>query len=105
MFSKIVLVLMLSSSLIFAMSASVVQTIAKEELACIKGLGLKRVNLIVSYRTKHKINTLEELLSIKGIGKAIVENIRNDKEKKVCTNMHPMVKKKTQGKKKNIKAE
>ena len=83
MFSKIILALILSSSLIFAMSASVVQTIAKEELACIKGLGLKRVNLIVSYRNKHKINSLEELLSVKGIGKVILQNIKNDKEKKV----------------------
>jgi hypothetical protein len=60
--------------------------------------------LTVSYRTRNKINTLEELLTIKGIGKTILQNIRNDKEKKVCTNMYPTLKKKTQAKKKNIKA-
>ena len=105
MFSKIILALMLSSSLTFAMSASIVQTIAKEELGCIKGLGIKRVGLIVEFRKTHRLNSLDELLEIKGIGKAVVKNIKEDKEKKVCTNFNQSTKRKSVKRKKKIKAE
>jgi len=102
MFSKIILVLMLSLSFSWAMSANMVQTISKEELGCIKGLGIKRVNLIIGFRKTHKINSLDELLDIKGIGKATVRNIKEDREKKVCTNFNKSTGNK---KKKNIGAE
>lgn len=96
---------MLILSLSFSMSASMVQTVEKEKLGCIKGLGIKRVHAIIAYRAKDRIDTLEELLNIKGIGKSTLQNIKNDRRKKVCTNMNPYVKKKVQRKKKNIKAE
>ena len=93
---------MLGWSLSWAMSASTLQTISKEELGCIKGLGVKRVNLIIDFRRSHKINSLEDLLDIKGIGKGTVRNIEEDREKKVCTNFNKSTGKK---RKKNIRAE
>ena len=104
MFKKIVLTLLVVSSLSFAMSASTVQTVSKNKLGCIKGLGVKRVNAIVGYRKSHNLNALEELLNIKGIGKAILRNIKEDKEKKVCTHFDKEDVKK-ENKKKEISAE
>lgn len=105
MLKKFLLGLVLSSVYSLAMSASVVQSASKEKLGCIKGLGFKRVNAIVSYRKSDKIDTLEELLKIKGIGKATLKNIKNDTVKRVCTNFNQSTKKKQERKKKNIKAE
>ena len=104
MFKKIVLVLLVGSSLSFAMSASMVQSVQKEKLGCIKGLGVKRVNAIVLYRKNHSIESLDELLNVKGIGKAILRNIKEDKEKKVCTRFSEKDVKKER-KKKAISAE
>ena len=104
MFKKIVLVLLVGSSLSFAMSASMVQSVQKEKLGCIKGLGVKRVNAIVLYRKNHSIESLDELLNVKGIGKAILRNIKEDKEKKVCTRFSEKDVKK-EHKKKAISAE
>jgi len=105
MFNKIIFLLILSLSFSWAMSASIVQTISKEELGCIKGLGIKRINLIINFRKTHTINSLDELLDIKGIGKATVRNIKEDREKKVCTNFNKSTVKKSNKKKKNIRAE
>ncbi len=83
------------------MSVSAVQSSSKEVLGCIKGLGVKRVQSLISYRTSHPLTSLDDLLNIKGIGKRTIENIRNDTKKKVCTNFNPNEKSK---KRKNIKA-
>ena len=104
MFKKIVLVLLVGSSFSFAMSASMVQSVEKEKLGCIKGLGVKRVNAIVLYRKNNSIESLDELLNVKGIGKAILKNIKEDKEKKVCTRFTEKDVKKER-KKKEISAE
>ena len=105
MFKKIVLALLLSSLFSCAMSADMVQSAQKEELGCIKGLGVKRVNAIVNYRKNHDLKSLEALLNIKGIGKTILKNIKEDKEKKVCTRFNQNKKKKKFGnRKKNIRA-
>ena len=105
MFRKISLILILCSSFSLGMSADAVQTASKYTLGCIKGLGVKRVEAIVLYRKSHKIETLEELLNVKGIGQKILNNIKEDKEKKVCTNFNNPQKKKLEKKKKDIKAE
>ncbi len=104
MFKKIAVVLLVGSSFSFAMSANMVQSAQKEKLGCIKGLGVKRVNAIVLYRKNHHIESLDELLNVKGIGKAILKNIKEDKEKKVCTRFTKKDVKKER-KKKEISAE
>jgi competence ComEA-like helix-hairpin-helix protein len=87
------------------MSASMVQSVSKNELGCIKGLGTQRVEAIVRYRQENKINNLEELLNVKGIGKKILNNIQTDTKKKVCTTFGQSTAKKVEHKKKDIKAE
>jgi predicted nucleic acid-binding OB-fold protein len=105
MFGKIVLVLIMGSSFSWTMSASTVQTVSKEKLGCIKGLGLKRVTAIVIYRKNNTIESLDELLNVKGIGKGILKNIKEDKEKKVCTRFSEPKEKKRENSKKDISAE
>jgi hypothetical protein len=105
MFRKIVLVWMTCSSLSVAMSVATVQTVKKEKLGCIKGLGVKRVEAIVRYRKTHTLESLDELLNVKGIGKGILENLKEDKKKKVCTPFNLKKKEKAEHKKKDIKAE
>ena len=100
MFRKLILVLLLASTSLFSMSASMVQRVEKEELGCIKGIGIKRVQLIVEFRKNNTISSLDELLEIKGIGKGIIKNIRDDIQKKVCTKFTKSGSKKKQ----NIKA-
>ena len=87
------------------MSATMVQTISKDKLGCIKGLGLKRVQAITNYRKTHTIDSLEALLNVKGIGKGILNNIKEDKQKKVCTNFNQEKKTKRENRKKDITAE
>ena len=64
MFGKIVLMEILLSSFLFSMSATMVQNAPKEKLKCIKGLGIKRVQSIATYRQKNTINSLDKLLNI-----------------------------------------
>ena len=84
MLKKIVLISLLFISYTFAMSASMVQQAPKSKLSCIKGIGVKRTNAIINYRKKDRIDTLDEMLNIRGIGKAILKNIKNDVQKKSC---------------------
>jgi competence protein ComEA len=47
-------------------------------IAALPGLGTEKAKSIVDYRAKNgPFNKIEELLNIKGIGKTIVENIRD----------------------------
>jgi len=87
------------------MSATMVQTISKDKLGCIKGLGVKRVQAITEYRKTHTIDSLEALLNVKGIEKGILNNIKEDKQKKVCTNFNQEKKQNRENRKKNITAE
>ncbi|CAA6802414.1 MAG: Unknown protein [uncultured Sulfurovum sp.] len=105
MFKKIVLLSVIASSCSFSMSASMIQSVSKDELGCIKGLGVKRVEAIVSYRKENNINALEDLLAVKGIGKKILNNIQTDTKKKVCTTFGQSSPQKVTHKKKDIKAE
>lgn len=45
-----------------------------EELKEIKGIGTKKAELIIKYRSEHKcFKNKEELLNVKGIGKGFLE--------------------------------
>ncbi len=100
----------ITSSFSWTMGVAMVQTVPKKELGCIKGLGIKRINALLEYRKTHKLKSLEELLNVKGIGKGILENIKSDKKKKVCTQFNEPKKNVENNssrviKKKNISAE
>jgi len=105
MFGKIVLMEILLSSFLFSMSATMVQNAPKEKLKCIKGLGIKRVQSIATYRQKNTINSLDELLNIKGIGKALLNNIKNDVQKKSCSISEKVFPLKEKKQRKSISAE
>jgi competence protein ComEA len=58
------------------------QNASKEELMSIAGIGAKKAMLIMEYRKTHKINSVSDLLKIKGIGSGIVSNVKNDVKNK-----------------------
>lgn len=67
---------MLSVSFMFA--SIDVQTASKAELMSIKGIGSKKADSIIKYRKSNKLRTADDLKNIKGIGKSIVNNVKND---------------------------
>ena len=50
----------------------------KEELMTLKGIGESKAKLIIEYREKTPFKSIEELLNVKGIGKAMFEKIKNN---------------------------
>lgn len=69
-------------SLVFTLFAVDINTATVAELTQLKGIGDKKAQAIVEYRTQHKcFKTLKELENVKGIGEAFVKN--NEKELKV----------------------
>lgn len=108
MLKNIVWISIFTISLSWGMSASMVQTTSAKKLGCIKGLGVKKLESLLNYREYNKIKALDDLLNIKGIGKATVKNIEEDKQKKKCTTLDKYSKssmrKKSQKKRKDISA-
>jgi competence protein ComEA len=51
---------------------------SKEELMNIKGIGAKKAELIMEYRKTHQIKSADELKGLKGFGKVLIENIKNE---------------------------
>ena len=47
-----------------------------DQLSLIKGIGIKKAQAIVDYRTSHgQFTTLEEVVNVKGIGKGTLKKI------------------------------
>jgi len=61
-----------------------VQTASKDELMCIKGIGDKKADAIIKYRKSTKLKSPEDLLEIKGFGKVLVSNVKNDTKSVAC---------------------
>jgi len=107
MIRNILFSLLLGSSLLFPLSLTQVQHPSSKELGCIKGIGVKKFQNIINYEKKNKVESIDDLLNIRGIGKVILNNIKENKIKKACLNpkkQKPKVKK-NQRKKKEIGAE
>ena len=66
------------------LSAINVQTASKDELMCIKGIGEKKADTVMKYRKSHKLKSADDLLEVKGFGKALVKNVKNDIKSKAC---------------------
>lgn len=77
------ILVMLAVMLSFA-SALNVQKASKDELICIKGIGDKKAAAIMKYRKSHKLKSAQDLLEIKGFGKALVKNIEKDVKSVAC---------------------
>lgn len=87
MLKKVLYVSIFTTSFSWAMSASMVQTAPAKELGCIKGLGAKKLQSLLNYRKSNKIEVLDDLLNVKGIGRATLKNIEEDQKKKKCTTL------------------
>ena len=66
----------------FGMSVDEVNSASKTDLIKIKGIGEKKADAIIQYREKSPFASLGDLKKVKGVGSALVENIKNDVHKK-----------------------
>lgn len=56
-----------------------INTANKDELATLKGIGAKKAEAIIDYRTKHgKFQSIDELKKVNGIGEKLFESIKAD---------------------------
>ncbi len=74
---KIIVGLLLGVSFMFA--ALNLNTATKDELMSIKGIGPKKAEQIIEYRKKQPISNADELSTLKGFGKGVIENIKSNK--------------------------
>jgi len=79
---KIFFFMAMSVSLLF--SAINVQTASKKELMCIKGVGEKKAEALLKYRKSHKLESVDDLLEIKGFGKVLVSNVKKEIKSVAC---------------------
>jgi len=78
---KILFMLVVTLSFLSALN---VQNASKDELMCIKGIGEKKASAIMKYRKSHKLKSAQDLLEIKGFGKALVKNVEKDIKSVAC---------------------
>ncbi|WP_407933676.1 ComEA family DNA-binding protein [Campylobacterota bacterium DY0563] len=74
MIKKLVLSILFLSTLLF--SAVDFNTASKEELMAIKGIGEKKAEAIIEYRKNTKINSIDDLSTIKGFGPKLISKIK-----------------------------
>ena len=83
MFKHFIATLLLTSStMLFAMSISEVNSATKEELMKINGIGDKKASAIIKERKKGKFKSFDDLKQVSGIGDKMVSNIKNDVKSK-----------------------
>ena len=78
---KILVTLVLMLSFVSALN---VQKASKDELMCIKGIGEKKASAIIKYRKSHKLKSADDLIEIKGFGKALIKNIQKNVKAVAC---------------------
>ena len=78
---KILVMLAFSISFLAAIN---IQKASKDDLMCIKGIGAKKAAAVLKYRKSHKLKSADDLLEIKGFGKALVKNVKNDVKSVAC---------------------
>ncbi len=79
MFRKIVgLMLIAGMTLAFGMSIKELNKASREELVQIKGIGEKKADAIIKARKESKFKSFEDVEKVKGVGPAIIENIKKD---------------------------
>ncbi|RUM66130.1 MAG: helix-hairpin-helix domain-containing protein, partial [Sulfurimonas sp.] len=79
MLKKFLVMLLLMGSLMAAMN---VNKASKEDLMAISGIGEKKAEAIIKYRKKHgNYKSIDDLKNVKGIGEAIIANIKKGKKK------------------------
>ena len=79
---KYLLVLLLSVSFVFG--AIDINNASAKEFTTLKGIGVKKADAILKYRKKHCFKTVNDLTSVKGIGKKFVKKHKNELEVGTC---------------------
>jgi len=80
MFKKVITgFLVLATSTLFGMSLNQLNSASKVELMEINGIGEKKAAAIIKAR---KFNSFDDVLKVKGVGKKLVSNIKNDVKSK-----------------------
>jgi len=72
---KYIVVIFCATSIVFAMSISEINKASKDELMQIKGIGESRAEAIIDARPFKNITELDD---VKGIGPALLGNIKNN---------------------------
>ncbi len=81
MLKQLVVMLLLMGTLMATMN---VNKASKEELMSISGIGEKKAEAIIKHRKKHgKFKSIDDLKNVKGIGDALIANIKKGKKKSV----------------------
>jgi competence protein ComEA len=70
--------LVLATSTVFGMSLKELNKADKSELVQIKGIGDAKAAAIIKERKKEKFKSFEDVTRVKGVGEAIVNNIKHD---------------------------
>ena len=73
---KVLAIVALSASMMWA--AVNINTASKSELMELPGIGDKKADAIIEYRTKSKFKTIDAIKSVSGIGDKIYEYIKVD---------------------------
>ncbi len=78
------ILLVTTATVSFLFSGINLQTASKDELMCIKGIGVKKAEAIIAYRKSNKIKSPDDLLKIKGFGKALIAKIKKGEKTVKC---------------------
>ncbi len=62
----------------FMFGAVNINTADKKELMSLEGIGAKKADAIIEYRSKTKFDTIEDIKKVNGIGGKLFESIKND---------------------------
>ena len=82
MLKKVLLVVMVLASKSFGMSLEKLNRASKTELMQISGIGEKRAEAIIMERQNRKFKSFKDFQRVKGIGRQIAFNVKNDVKKK-----------------------
>ncbi|QOR61797.1 ComEA family DNA-binding protein [Sulfurovum sp. ST-21] len=82
MLKKVLLVVMVLASKSFGMSLEKLNRASKTELMQINGVGEKKAEAIIRERQNGKFKSFEDFQRVKGVGRQIASNVKNDVKKK-----------------------
>lgn len=71
---KVLLALFLGFSVLFGVVD--INTASKDELSSVKGIGAKKADAIIAYRTNKCFKTVDDLRNVKGFGVKFIEKHR-----------------------------
>jgi len=75
---------MLVLTIISLFSAVNINSASKSELTTLHGIGPKKAEAIMEYRTTHCFKTVESIVDVKGVGKKTLEKNRANLEVGKC---------------------